>query len=747
MLHAVFVRSPHPYAVIKSVDRSAALALDGVHAVITAEDFGDGIKPIPNTHAYPGQRATPFYPLAIDRARYVGEPVAMVVADTQYLAEDGRDLVLVEWEVLPSVGNTDRALEPDAPTVYEEWPDNVVGLHEAEMGDVDAAFEAADVVVTSDLSYQRVFACPLECRGSVGHWEAQSGQVSLWTSSQILHITRDLLATVIGHPEHKVRVFVPRIGGAFGGKFHFYAEDAAVVLASKVVGRPVKWIEDRLESFTGMVHARDQKAEVQMAATREGKILGVKADIVGDLGAALHTTGSGPIWLTSVMMTNVYEIENARVRSRIVATNKTPAGSYRGWGQPEANFFVERTLDLVARELDISPAEIRRRNFIPPEHLPHTGLFHTLDSGDYAASLDRAVAVLEERKWPERIEQMRQEGKTVGIGYGFYTENTALGPSRILNAGGVDQGGYDISRIRVDTDGQVALYTGLCEMGQGLGTALTQVCADQLGVDPSSVRVISGDSASVPYSGYGTGASRGASLGGASAIKACGTIREKVKRIAAHMLEANPDDLEIESGEIFVAGSPESRVTMADVGKAAYTRIIDLPEGEDPGLEATEAFDPPQMAWSFGVNVVVLEVDPQTGMVDFLDYIYVHDCGTVLNPMIVDGQIHGGVAQGIGTALLERLPYNDEGQPLFATFMDYPLPSAVEIPRPHLEHTQTESPNIPGGMKGVGEAGIIGSPTAIAAAIEDALGGRTRFTHLPIQPGDITRAAREGVTA
>jgi aerobic carbon-monoxide dehydrogenase large subunit len=751
MLHAAFLRSPFPHAKITSIDADGARAMPGVHAVLSGSDLPDDLGAQPNTHLF-GERETPYYALARDRARYAGEPVAMVVAESPYLAEDARDEVLVDWEPLPSVGDAELALKEGAPLVWpdRDWPDNVCATFEKEMGDVDRAFAEADVVVTERYRIQRQFACSLEGRGVLAEWDRNVDELTLWTSSQIVHIVRDLLSAVLGLPEHRIRVLVPRIGGGFGAKFHFYNEETAVALAARATGRPVRWVEDRMESFVATVHARQQHVEFSMAAREDGTITGVKGDLIGDMGAAMHTVGYGPLWLTSVMLTSVYEIPNARVRARAVVTNKTPLGSYRGWGQPQANFVVERTVDRLAKELGIDRADLRRRNFIPPDRLPRKSLHHTLDSGDYRACLDRAMDLVGERRWPERQAELREQGRHVGIGISFYTENSALGPSRMLNEGGVQQGGYDIARVRVEPGGEVTLYTGLCEMGQGVTSALAQVCADNVGVHPDQVHVVHGDSSQVPYTGYGTGASRGASVGGAAVMKAARAAREKVLRIAGHMLEASPEDLEAEDGRIFVRGTPSAQVTMADIGRAAYIRAIELPEGEDPGIETVEAFDPPQFAWPYGANVAVVEVDVETGEVSFLDYIYVHDCGTIVNPTIVEGQIQGGVAQGIGAALFEALPYDDDGQPLFATFMEYVLPTAAELPRLAIEHQHTPSPNIPGGMKGVGEAGAIGSPSAVVAAIEDALEPYgARITETPVTPAAIvemvTRTELAGV--
>jgi aerobic carbon-monoxide dehydrogenase large subunit len=747
MLHAVFLRSPLPHARIASIDVEQARQIPGVRAVLTAPDLPEGLGAQPCTHLFAGQRETPFYALTGDRVRYAGEPVALVVAESQYLAEDARDAIVVEWDALPSVGDVEAAVADDAPRLYDDWPDNVVAVFEKEMGDVDRAFEEADVVVTERLRIQRHFACSLETRGVLAEWDATIDELTLWTSSQIAHIARDLLSDVLGMPEHRIRVRVPRMGGGFGAKFHFYPEEVAVALAARATGRPVRWVEDRLESFLATVHAREQVVEATMAATEDGRITAVKADILGDLGAALHTVGYGPIWLTSVMITNVYEIPNARVRARAVATNKTPLGSYRGWGQPQANFVVERLVDSMARALDIDVNELRRRNFVPPDRFPYQSLHHVFDSGRYEECLDRALQMLSERNWRKRQEAMRAEGRHVGIGVSFYVENSALGPSRILNAGGVEQGGYDISRVRVEPGGEVTLYTGLCEMGQGVKNALAQVLADELGVHPDQITVVDGDTHICPYTGYGTGASRGASVGGASVMKAAGIVRAKVARIAAHMLEADPSDLEMEDGDIYVRGSRDRLVTMADVGRAAYIRAIELPEDEEPGLEAVAAFDPPQMAWPYGANIAVVEVDVGTGKVEFLDYLYVHDIGTVINPMLVDGQIHGGVAQGIGTALYEELQYDPSGQPLFATFMEYVLPTAAEVPRIAIEHQVTPSPLIPGGMKGVGEAGVIGAPAAVVSAIEDALRPYgVKISATPVTPATVLSLLDEAAT-
>lgn len=748
MLHAAFLRSPYPHARIKAIDVAAARQMPGVHAVLTGADLPPGLRPQPLVHRL-DQRPTPYYALTRDRVRYVGEPVAVVAAESQYLAEDALEQIYVDWEGLPSVGEVEAALADGAPRLYDDWPDNVAGTFQAEMGDVDRALAEADVVVTERLRIQRQFACPLEGRGALAEWDPYRDELLIWSSTQILHIARDFLAEVLGLPEHRIRVQVPRVGGGFGCKFHFYPEEVAVALLARQTGRPVRWLEDRLESFTATVHAREQVIEATMAARKDGTITAVKADIIGDMGAYLHMVSYGPVWLTAVMMTNVYQIPNARVDVRAVVTNKTPLGSYRGWGQPQANFVVERMVDRLALALEVDPAALRRQNFIPPDRFPYKSLHHTFDSGRYAECLDRALELAEYQAWRQRQAELRRQGRYVGIGLSFFVENTALGPSRMLNEGGLQQGGYDIAHIRMEPSGDITLFTGLCEMGQGFTNGLAQMCAEMVGARLEQVTVVTGDTQTCPYTGYGTGASRSAAVGGAAVMAASRRLRGKIEAIAAHMLEAAPADLEIDAGRIWVRGAPARAVTLADVGRAAYLRAIELPPQMEPGLQVIEVFDPPQMAWPYGANLAIVEVDVETGQVTILDYVIVHDCGTMLNPLIVAGQIHGGAAQGIAAALFEELKYDPEGQLMTGTFMDYLLPTAADLPRFRLDHMVTPSPIIPGGMKGIGEAGVIAPPAAVVNAVEDALRPfGLKFTRTPVTPDVILSAlAQAGASA
>jgi aerobic carbon-monoxide dehydrogenase large subunit len=740
-LRVGFVRSTVAHADIVSIDTVDAASMPGIEAVFTAADFPD-LRPQPSTHRL-GTRPTPYHALAGDRVRHVGEAVAVIVGVSEAAVADAAEAVIVDYHELAVVTDVTAALHEESPRIYEDWPDNVAGTFDIEMGDIDAAIGSADVVVRARISIGRQSGASIEPRGVLAEWDRHGERLVFWTSTQSPNIVRDFISDITGIPEHKVQVRVPAVGGGFGTKFHFYCEESMVALLAPRFDRPLLWLEGRTESFVASVHSRQQTIDATIAGNHDGTIVGISAEILADMGAYMHMVSYGPAWLTSVMMTNAYLIPNARVRLNAVVTNKVPSGSYRGWGQPQANFVVERMVDLLATKLQLDRAEIRRRNFVPPERFPYKSLFHTFDSGRYAECLDRGLELGRHDEWLTYQAEARANGRHVGIGLSFYVENTALGPSCKMNQGGLEQGGYDISNIRVEPGGEITIFTGLCEMGQGFTNGLAQLCADAVGVHPDQIEVITGDTDACPYTGHGTGASRSAAIGGAAVLKASATLRAKIEAIAAHMLEAAPEDLVIEDGTISVTGSPDRSITMADIGRAAYLRAIDLPPGMAPGLEAIEVYDPPDQAWPYGLNHVVVEVDVDTGLVTVLDYAVMHDCGTILNPMIVDGQIHGGVAQGIAAALHEEIVYDDDGQILTTSFMDYRIPSAVELPNFRLGHMTTPSPVIPGGMKGTGEAGVIGPPAAIVGAIEDALGpaGPT-FTSMPISPAMIIAALR-----
>nr|D7REY3.1 RecName: Full=Caffeine dehydrogenase subunit alpha; AltName: Full=Caffeine dehydrogenase large subunit [Pseudomonas sp. CBB1]ADH15879.1 caffeine dehydrogenase large subunit [Pseudomonas sp. CBB1] len=749
MLEAAFLRSPFAHARIVSIDVSQALALPGVYDVMVGADIPDYVKPLPLMITYQNHRETPTSPLARDIVRYAGEPVAVVAAINRYVAEDALELIVVKYEELPVVASIDASLAVDGPRLYEGWPDNVVAKVSSEIGDVDAAMASADLVFEERFEIQRCHPAPLETRGFIAQWDFKGENLNVWNGTQIINQCRDFMSEVLDIPASKIRIRSPRLGGGFGAKFHFYVEEPAIVLLAKRVKAPVRWIEDRLEAFSATVHAREQVIDVKLCAMNDGRITGIVADIKGDLGASHHTMSMGPVWLTSVMMTGVYLIPNARSVAKAIVTNKPPSGSYRGWGQPQANFAVERMVDLLAHKLQLDPAAVRRINYVPEARMPYTGLAHTFDSGRYEVLHDRALKTFGYEAWLERQAAAQAQGRRIGIGMSFYAEVSAHGPSRFLNYVGGRQGGYDIARIRMDTTGDVYVYTGLCDMGQGVTNSLAQIAADALGLNPDDVTVMTGDTALNPYTGWGTGASRSITIGGPAVMRAATRLREKILSIARHWLQADPDTLVLANRGVMVRDDPGRYVSFASIGRAAYCQIIELPEDVEPGLEAVGVFDTVQLAWPYGMNLVAVEVDEDTGAVSFLDCMLVHDMGTIVNPMIVDGQLHGGIAQGIAQALYEELRYDENGQLGTGSFADFLMPTASEIPNMRFDHMVTESPLIPGGMKGVGEGGTIGTPAAVVNAIENALRPITnsKLNRTPVTPDRILTAISAGACA
>jgi len=738
LLEAAVLRSPYAHARIVSIDATAARELPGVHDVLVGADLAGLVAPQPVIYRLlPDQPENPNLALAVDRVRWVGQPVAAVVATDRYVAEDALGLIEVEYDPLPVVADAQAALAPGAPKLYDELDSNVLGTMRFGEGDVDGALTGAAAVVRERFRLGRVGGLPLETRGCIASWEPHAGELDIWMSTQSPNLARDLLGETLQLPIHRIRVRVPDVGGGFGNKFDFYAEEIIASVLSRRVRRPVKLVEDRIESFAATGQSRETEIEATLAVDADGRILALRAEVLCVLGGGMGTVGVGPGWLASTMMTGPYRIPAVDVTLTAVLTNRAPMGSYRGWGQPEANFAYERMIELVARELGLDRNEVRRRNFPAPEDFPFaTGVVFTYDSGRYADCLELCTQTIGERGWPDRVAQARAGGRSLGIGYAFHVEATAFGPSRILNLVGLQHSGFDEAVVRMDSTGRITAFTGQAAMGQGVETALAQVTADAMGVPLDDVTVVWGDTTTCPYTGYGTGASRGAAMGGGTLMLAAQRLVEKLKRIAGHMLEADPRDLEIEQGRVFVRGVPSHAITFEQIGSAAYRRLLDgLPEGEDPTLEERAVFDPENLAWSYGASAALVEVDRDTGVARVLDYVVAHDCGTVVNPTIVDGQIHGGAAQGIGEALYEELLYDEQGQLITSTFADYVLPTFGELPRFGLAHQETPAPHIPGGMKGMGEAGTIGAPAAIANAIDDALADLgVRVTTVPATP-------------
>ncbi|WP_214369525.1 xanthine dehydrogenase family protein molybdopterin-binding subunit [Pseudonocardia sp. H11422] len=738
MLEAAVLRSPMAHARIVSIDVSKALALPGVFDVLTGADLVKvaGLQPV-IWRPIPDQRIAQMHALAADRVRWVGQAVAAVAAVNRYVAEDALELIEVEYEPLPVVADLDAALAEDAPRLYDDWPDNVSGSLTYSVGDIEQAFAEADVVVGETFQHARALGCPIEPRGCIATWDSFADTLEVWLSGQAPNLARDLLGEVFDLPVHRIRVRTPDLGGGFGNKFDFYGEEVMAAVLSRRTGRPVKLLEDRADSFVATSHSRDQRLVYEMALRSDGTILGLRGTAYGVLGGALGTVGIGPPWASVANCMGPYKIPNIDVTITGVMTNRAPYGSYRGWGVPKANIVHERLVELAAKKLGMDRNEVRKKNFPAPEEFPFfTGVAFTYDSGRYADCLDLAVSKVEELGWLQRQAEARREGRSVGIGYSFHIEPSAYGPSRILNLVGLQHSGFDEEVVRIDSTGKVTVYSGQINMGQGTHTIYAQLAADGLGVPLDDVTVVTGDTDSCPYTGYGTGGSRAATLGGAAIIRGTARLKAKVLRIASHLLECSPDDLEIVSGRIGVKGVPERSVTMRDVGDAAYRRLNGrLPEDETATLEETDVYDPENMATSYGMSALLLEVDRETGSVKLLDYLQAHDCGTVINPMLVDGQLAGGAAQALGGALLEELVYDENGQLRTTSFMDYLLPTAMEIPNFHFYHQETAAPHIPGGMKGVGEAGTIAGVSLVASAIDDALHDLdVTVTRFPVTP-------------
>jgi carbon-monoxide dehydrogenase large subunit len=722
MAHLAVLRSPHAHARIVAVDVEAARATPGVLAVLRAADL-DGVAPLPVLAHPPGQRQRDFPVLPADRVRYVGQAVAAVVADTRYAAQDGLDAVAVEYDPLPAVADVEAATAPGAPRLYDDWPDNVVVAREIGTGDPDAVLATAPTVVEARFSMPRQTAAPLEGRATAARFDAATGELTVWASSQAPHLFRTVLAGVLGLDEERIRVIVPDVGGGFGMKLHYFPEDVLVCVAAMRLGRPVKWVETRSEHFASAVHAREQRVHARAAFDAQGTLLALRVHVRGDVGAHLHTKGAGPIFLGGVVLPNVYGVRHFKARLEGVVTNKVPFGAYRAFGMQQAAFVTERLMDVAAHRLGLDPAEIRRRNYVPPEAFPYRSAANLVyDSGDYPQALERVLRLSDYRGLREMQRRERARGRLLGVGVANYVEVTGMGPSKLMAAMGNRQGGYESAVVRIEPSGRATVATGIIEIGQGIRSALAQVAAEVLALPYERVSVVLGDTARTPYSCYGTADSRGSVTGGAAVLQASRALREQLARLAAHLLEASEQDVEIVDGACRVRGAPARALSFAALA-AESLRGQNLPDGMTPGLEARVTYNPENWTYPYGVHVALVEVAPDTGAVRVLGYWAAHDCGTVLNPMLVEGQLQGGLAQGLGGALLEDLVYDEGGQLLSRTFMDYAIPTAETMPPITLGHVETPSPHTPGGMKGMAEGGTIGAVPTIANAVADALAG------------------------
>jgi carbon-monoxide dehydrogenase large subunit len=718
-VYVSLVRSPHAHARIRRIDAAAARKEPGVVTVVTGKDAeATGVLPVFIT--VPGINGTKHMPLATDKARYVGDAIAAVVADSRSAAKRAADMVTVDYEPLPVVVDGTKALEPGAPILHEELGTNLVFTYPVKGGDIDKAFRDAEVTVKLRIVNQRLIPNAMEPRSVVAKFEA--GELTVWTSTQIPHFVQLILAVNLGLSQNKVRVIAPEVGGGFGSKLQVYAEELLVAHLARTLGRPVKWTEDRREGYLATIHGRDLVENVEVAAKRDGSVLGLRIRTVANMGAYLQAFAPGiPTILHAFIIPGAYRIPAFDCEVRGAYTNTTPVDAYRGAGRPEAAFAIERAMDRLADEIGMDPAEIRRKNFIPPDAFPFSTISGiTYDSGDYAPTLDRALAMADYKSFEKRRAEAKARGKYRGIGLSSYVEICGLAPSKANSALGVGWGGYESARIRVHPTGAVQVFTGTSPHGQGHETSWAQIAADAIGVTPNDIEVRHGDTFESPGMGVGTFGSRSLAVGGIAVHNAAQKIREKVIQIGAHLLEASPADVVVQGGKVFVKGVPEKAKAFGEISMAAYL-ASNLPEGMEPGLEATTYYDPPNFTFPFGTHVAEVEVEPDTGAIEIIRYSACDDCGRQINPMIVEGQLHGGITQGIGQALYETAVYDNNGQLLSGSMMEYHVPTAADVPAFALDHTVTLTKTNPLGVKGIGEAGTIASTPAIVNAVIDAL--------------------------
>ena len=740
MLHMAIVRSPYAHARVTRVDTSQAERLAGVVAVLRHDEVRRRSEPYPVAGQIEGMHIPLRWALAGDRVRFVGEPVVALIAVDRFVAADAAELVEMDFEELPVVTDPERAIEPGAPLVHEDFDTNVCVV--APLGDKDAtdtAFERAEVMIRQRMLNQRLIPNAIEPRGVVAHYEAGPETLSLWTSTQIPHLVKTLLAGTLRFPEHKVRVVAPEVGGGFGSKLNIYAEEFLAALASLQLERPVKWIEERQENFVATTHGRDIIGYVELGAKRDGTIVGQRVRLIVDIGAYQQLLTAAIPTLTALMLPGPYRIPALAGEIVEVFTNKTPTDAYRGAGRPESTYFIERAMDLLAAELGMDPVDLRRKNFIPPDAFPYTtagGVVY--DSGNYEGALDKALAIADYPALRKEQQALREAGRYLGVGLSTYVEICGFAPSAALPAGGWESG-----TVRVERSGVVTVYTGVSPHGQGQETAFAQIVAEELGVDLDDVTVIHGDTAQVS-AGIGTFGSRAIAVGGTAIVMSLEKVKAKAKRFAAHEMEVQPDDLEFEGGRLFVRGQPDRAMTLAEVAGLAYN-AVNLPPETEPGLEATSYYEPENFTFPFGAHVAVVEVEPETGTIDLRRFISVDDCGNVINPLLVDGQIHGGLAQGISQALYEEAVYDEDGQLITGSLMDYNVPTAEQLPHYELDRTVTPTPVNPLGAKGIGEAGTIGATPAVVNAVMDALAPfGLRHLDMLLRPEKIWRAMRAG---
>lgn len=745
MVHAAFVRSPMAHARVVSVDLAAARAVPGVILALSGADLLKALPPTPDhqvalpnrwKQAVPHSGKNPQQPvLAVDKVRHVGEAIALVVARDRYTAEDAAERVRVEFDPLPVVADPESALPPGAPLVHEQFGSNVIGEFQVGKGDVAEAFRSARHTLSRRFKHHRYTGVPMECRGVLAAYDARTDTLTIWASTQVVHWVRREVASLLGIPQARVRCVAPDVGGGFGVKGHVYPEDLIVSYLARALGRPVRWIEDRREHFLSAIHSRDQIHDVEVAFDDAGRILAVRDRLMLDAGA-WNPVGMGIAYNTVAHLLGPYKIDHYHAEAKIVATNKVPNAPYRGAGRPEAAFVIERVVDLIAQRLGLDPAEVRLRNMVGPAEMPYKvgipyrdGVPIVYDSGDFPAAFRRALdAIGGLPEFRRRQGAAWAEGRYLGLGLGCYVEGTGAGP-------------FEGATVRVDPSGMIYVASGACPQGQGQETIFAQIAADVWKVTPDQVVVALADTAAIPL-GYGTIASRSTVLVSAAINEASERVKEKALAIAGNMLECDAKDLEWRDGCVGIKGVPDRMLTLRQLAHAAGPQWDHgRPAGVEAGLEATFYYEAPTVTWAYATHAAVVEVEPGTGEVRIEKYVIVHDAGTLVNPMLVEGQIYGGVAQGLGGALLEELVYAENGQLLTATLMDYALPSAAEIPTLEVIHHEIPSPINPFGIKGLGEGPAVTPPVVIANAVADALRPLgAEFNTTPIRPDRVLEA-------
>jgi carbon-monoxide dehydrogenase large subunit len=747
MLHAVLVRSPLAHARIRAVDLARAASAPGVIYAMNGADLLQLLPPVPEGQiALPAKWTTqiqhkflnPQEPLlAHDKARHVGEALAIIVAETRDQAEDAAELVTLDLEELPAVVDPEAALKADSPIIHERFNTNLIGEFSVGRGDANAALARAPHRLKRRFYHHRYAAVPMETRGVLSAYDRRTDSVTIWSSTQVVHWVRREAAALLGIPEARVRCVAPDVGGGFGGKGHVYPEDMLMTFLAHRLGRPVRWIETRSEHLMSATHSRDQLHDVEVGFDDDGRILALRDAYIVDCGA-WNPIGSGVAYNTAVHITGPYKIENFAASGRIVVSNKVPNAPYRGAGRPEAAFAMERTIDLIARTLGLEPAEIRRRNMIAAAEMPYrVGMPYrdgepiVYDSGDYPAALEKALdAIGGVAAFRERQKEARQVGRYLGLGIGFYIEGTGVGP-------------FESAFVRIDPSGKIYISGGAAPQGQGMETIFAQITADLWRVKPEDVVVSLADTASIAI-GFGTMASRSTVTLSGALHHASARLRDKVFSIAANILECAPADLELRDGGVGVVGVPGTTLTLTRIARAAMPGWSnERPPGVDAGLEETYYWQPPTVTWSYAVHVAIVEVDAETGRVRLDKYAVAHDCGNVINPMLVEGQIHGGAVQGLGGILCEAIAYDANGQLLSGSLMDYALPGAIDVPDIKIVHLHSPSPLNPLGVKGVGEGGAVAPPAAVANAACDAMATLDlEINATPIRPEVIARLAR-----